>query len=157
VSGDIQAGVYRFSPADSVAEITRKLISGEIAARLVTITPGERLSQVKNRLRQEGYPDEEIESALADSYSYSILADKPPKASLEGYLFPDTYIVDLDTSVLQLIDLILLTTDQKVTPEIRQGWASQGLNLHQGLTLASIIEKEDSAAENQDQIAQVFL
>src|SRR5688572_21736381 len=104
VSGDVQAGVYRFKPAQSAQEITRALISGEIAARLITITPGMRLSQVVNRLKQQDYSEADINAALTDSYSYSVLADKPPQASLEGYLYPDTYIVDLDTPVVKLID-----------------------------------------------------
>lgn len=157
VSGDVQAGIYSFKASQSVQDITRQLISGEIAARLITITPGMRLGQVKSRLRQEGYSMDDIEAALADSYDYSILADKPPEATLEGYLFPDTYQFELDTPVVNIIDYILYTTDQKVTAEIRQGWASHGLNLHQGLTLASIVEKEDSVPDNQSQIAQVFL
>ena len=157
VSGDIQAGVYQFSPALSASELTRKLISGEIAARLITITPGMRIDQVVNRLRQEQFSEADISAALTDSYPYSILADKPAENGLEGYLYPDTYRLDLDTSVAKLIDLILYNTDQKVTTAIRQGWAKQGLDLHQGITLSSIVISEVANAQDQRQVAQVFL
>lgn len=157
VSGDIKAGVYRFNAAESVEDITRKLISGEIAARLITITPGMQLPQVTNRLVQEGFTEADIAAAMAESYPYSILADKPAEAPLEGYLYPDTYQFDLDTSVGKVIDLILSNTDSKITPAIRQGWSALGLNLHQGLTLASIVIREASDEEDQRKIAQVFL
>src|SRR5688572_7273226 len=70
VSGDVQAGVYRFKPAQSAQEITRALISGEIAKRSLTITSGMRLDHVVKRLKNQEFPETDVQAALADSYDY---------------------------------------------------------------------------------------
>ena len=79
---------------------------------------------------------------------YPLLAAKPAKASLEGYIFPDTYRVYkpknlADENFAQ--DLIKKTLDNfqaKFTPEMAARAKSLGLSVYQVLTLASIIEKE---------------
>jgi len=158
VSGRIQAGIYRIKSEMGVAEIARKLASGDTAVIQVTITGGKRLDQIVELLQQKGFTDEEIEESLViKNYDYGVLRDKPAGASLEGYLFPDTYYIEEGKPLELLINAILANTDSKVTEEIRAAWAARGLNIHQGLTLASIVEKEVARPEDRRQVAQVYL
>jgi UPF0755 protein len=157
VSGDIQAGLYRLKPGLTAAQIAAKLSSGDTAVHSVTIKSGTRLDQLVKDLVQIGYMETEVNAALAATYPYSYLEAKPAGVSLEGYIFPDTYRVEIDTPVAQVIDLMLANTESKLTPQLRQAWAARGLSLHQGLTLASIVQKEASRSDDQRQVAQVFL
>lgn len=156
ISGELQAGLYRLNPSQKATEIARILSSGDTAVRSLTITGNMDLKQVNERLQQMGYSQADIEAALGANYDYSFLKDRPAGATLEGYLLPETYVTDLDTPVSALIGLILKTSDEKLSPQIREQWAQHNLNLHQGLTLASIVQKEASTPEDQRQVAQVF-
>lgn len=85
------------------------------------------------------------------------LNEIPVEASLEGYLFPDTYRLPSDATAADLINTMLYTFDRRVTTEIRQALAGQGLTLHGAITLASIIEREAQLADERPIIASVFL
>lgn len=157
LSDKIQAGLYFLTRDLSVPELAEKLATGDTAVHNITIIGGMSLAKITELLASAGYERAAVERALAANYPYDVLTDKPPNATLEGYLFPDTYGVEVDQPVEQLIQLILENTEAKITTAIRAGWAAQGLNVHEGLTLASIVQKEDSVPEHQTQIAQVFL
>ncbi|MBI3983729.1 endolytic transglycosylase MltG [Candidatus Microgenomates bacterium] len=153
----IQAGLYQLHGSLPAAEVAEILTAGKIAAHSVTITSGLRLDQIVDLLVEEGYSRAAVLKAFKQHYPQTILQDKPAGATLEGYLFPDTYRVEIDQPVQALIDLILTNTEQRITSDIRAAWAVRGLNLHQGLTLASIVQKEVANEDDQRQVAQVFL
>ncbi|MGB5057565.1 MAG: endolytic transglycosylase MltG [Candidatus Promineifilaceae bacterium] len=92
-----------------------------------------------------------------DLSPYPFLADLPPTATLEGFLFPDTYRVPLDADAAYLIDLMLTTFDERVTPAMRQSFGVQGLSISQAVTLASIVQREAVLPDERPIIAGVFL
>jgi UPF0755 protein len=92
-----------------------------------------------------------------DLSPYSFLAALPDEATLEGYLFPDTYRVPTDANTDYLVHAMLGNFEERVTPAMRQGFGTQGLSLHEAVTLASIVEREAVVAEERPIIARVFL
>lgn len=89
--------------------------------------------------------------------AYDFLASRPAKRDLEGYLFPDTYRMFADATVLSLVQKMLDNFGRKLTPEIRQEIQRQGKTLHAVLTLASIVEREVPAGPDRQKIAGIFL
>ena len=94
--------------------------------------------------------------AAFDLTPYTSLADLPATASLEGYLFPDTYRVPPDADAVYLVNLMLQTFDRRTTAGLRQGFQSQGLTVYQAVTLAAIVEREAVVASERPIIAGVF-
>ncbi len=92
-----------------------------------------------------------------DLTPYAFLSGLPDDASLEGFLFPDSYRVPLDADAAYLIDLMLTTFDERVTPTMRQAYGVQGLSILQAVTLASIVQREAVLAAERPLIAGVFL
>lgn len=92
-----------------------------------------------------------------DLTRYDFLANLPPDASLEGYLFPDVYLANGYADASTLVMMMLINFDLRVTPAMRQGFGTQGLSLHEALTLASIVEREAVLHEERPLIAGVFL
>jgi UPF0755 protein len=94
--------------------------------------------------------------------NYSKLNQKPSNLDLEGYIFPDTYFIPKNVPSGTLISNIILKKaldnfSQKITPEILEKAKNNGLNLHQLITLASIVEKESGKNLKERQlIAGVF-
>ena len=73
---------------------------------------------------------------------FSFLADKPKEASLEGYLFPDTYRIFASTTPEAIIQKMLENFEAKLNREMRAEIKRQGKTIYEILTLASIVEKE---------------
>lgn len=155
---DLKAGTYVVNQNQSVEDIVDVLVSGKVATDLVTILPGKRLDEIKASFIKAGYTTEEVDAALEPSQyqSHPALTDKPKDASLEGYLYPETFQKTADTSLKDIIKLSLDELQVRLTPDVRQSIAKQGLTLHQGITLASIIEGEVTSPEDRAQASQVF-
>lgn len=155
----LQAGTYSFSPSQSVSQIVVQLTHGKVATDLVTIIPGQRLDQVRTTLLNYGFSETDVDAAL-DSAAYvdnPALVDKPDGATLEGYIYPDSYQKDSSTKPQQVIEKALSEMNKKLTPDLRKAFAGQGLSTYQAIVLASIIEKEVPKPEDRAQVAQVFL
>lgn len=102
--------------------------------------------------------DEKYQNELISKYWYITDDIKAPRIyySLEGYLFPDTYIFrNKDVSVKEIFDKMLKQTENKLKP-YKSKIQNNKLNIHEILTLASMIELEGSNKENKKVIAGVF-
>lgn len=155
----LQAGTYRFSPNMSTPTIATMIAEGKIASDLVTILPGQTLTEIRKTFITAGFKVTDVDTALrADEYSsHPALADSPSSATLEGFLYPDSYQKTSATSPKQIVRQALDEMQKHLTTSIRDGFAKQGLSVYQGVTLASIVEKEVAKPYDQAQVAQVFL
>lgn len=164
----LQAGSYRLSPAESTQDIVGHLISGKAEEFTLTFYPGATLTDTTDKadskkvdvttiLKRAGYSDVEISTALKKTYNHPLLRDKPASADLEGYVYGETYNFAVSASVE---DILNRTFDQFYTQiekyDFVNGFKQQNLTLYQGITLASIIQREVGTAADQKQVAQVF-
>lgn len=161
------AGTYKLRQSMGVEEIVAVLTEGSVAEDLFTIYPGSNLDQIKAVFKETThFGDAEIEAAL-DPARYSghpALVDLPAGASLEGFLYPDSYQFIAETVPQTIIEQSLDEMAEALSPEVRSGIAAQGLSVYQGIVLASIVEREvgerDSSgqiSDNRAKVAQVFL
>ena len=77
--------------------------------------------------------------------------------NLEGFLYPDTYNVDGDNTIDQLVYLQLEAFNSKVYLAHQQEIAGQGNNRYNTLTLASVVEKEERNVANKATVAGIFI
>ncbi|MBR3319737.1 endolytic transglycosylase MltG [Candidatus Saccharibacteria bacterium] len=160
--GDLKAGTYSFAPSMPVEHIYTKLIEGSDDAVVFRFTalPGETLNDIKQRLISLGYTQEEVETAFAKRYDHKVLADKPLEASLEGYLFGETYEFyqtdTVETIITRMLDELSSVVDKY---GLKEKFNKLGLTLHEGIILASVVQKEAGIVSKEDQeiVAQVFL
>lgn len=155
----LKAGTYSVDQSQSVQQIVGVLVSGKVATNLVTILPGKRLDETKKDLLDAGFSQSEIDQAFNPELyvKHPALSDKPKSASLEGYVYPETFQMTADTSLEDIINLSLDELDAKLTPEVRRAISEKGLTIHEAVTLASIIEGEVTSNEDRAQVAQVFI
>ncbi len=160
VHGSAQVGSYKLSASMSVEQISITLMEGKVAVDLITILPAQRLDQIKKSFIEAGYSQEEVDQALdPDAYGdHPALVDKPPLASLEGYLYPESFQRTANTPLKSIIIQSLDQTAMMFTDKIMQDLkASHNLDTFQALTLASIVEREVSNPDDRTKVAQVFL
>jgi UPF0755 protein len=155
----LQAGTYKFSPSQSAPQIARQIAEGKVAVDLVTILPGVRLTQIKDAFVKAKFDPAAVEAALeAGQYEGSAaLTDKPAGASLEGFLYPDSYQKNAATDPKVIIEQSLAEMAKRLTPDLRAAYARAGLSVFQAVTLASVVEQEVSRTNDKAQAAQVFL
>lgn len=154
----LQAGTYRLSTGMDVVSIVEKLSGGDVAVDLFTILPGQRLDQIRQAFIDEGYSTDAVDKAL-DPKQYAsspALVDKPNGATLEGYLYPDSFQKTADTLPETIIRASLAEMGDYLTAELRSAYAAKNLTTHQAITLASVVEREVSSTEDRATAAQVF-
>jgi UPF0755 protein len=159
VRNALQAGTYSLSSSQSVAQIVAQLTHGKVATNLVTILPGQRVDQVRATLISYGFSEKDVDAALnPDNHlANPALVDKPDSASLEGYIYPDSYEKTSSTTPQEVIEQALGEMHKKITPDMRDSFAEQGLSTYQAIIIASIVEKEVSNQQDRAQVAQVFI
>jgi UPF0755 protein len=165
----LEAGTYTLRADMTMHEIAEALQHGGAAVVTVTIPEGWRLEQVAWLLEQQGLmrADDFVAYVQTAQYDYPWLADRPPEASLEGFLFPDTYELPRETGPAAVVDLMLATFDARVAPEITGRLAGKTLfdiglsdyrpmTVYDVVTLASIVEREVVVEEERPIIASVY-
>lgn len=133
----------------------------EVTSSQVTIIENLRMEETAAEYEQAGLPGGAaafLEATKADySDSFPFLKDRPAGATLEGYLFPETYTVTSDMDPEDAVFQMLTIFDQRFTQEMRDRAAKMNLTMNQVLTLASIVEREAGVAEERPTIAAVYL
>jgi UPF0755 protein len=158
LGASLQAGTYALSPSMELSEIADIIARGEIDRDLVTIVPGQRIDQVEATLVNAGFEPKAVERALDPSLykNHPALVDKPRGASLEGYLYPDSYQKTGNTDPEDIIRASLDEMQERLTPSLRAAIAKRGLSVHEGIILASIIEREMPHIKDRPIVSQVF-
>lgn len=122
-----------------------------------TIRPGETIMDIKKHLVEAGYPIEDVNAAFEATYDYDFLAGRPEGASLEGYLYGETINFYKSDSVEKIIDTFLKEMGRIISEnDLVNRYSAKGLSLYDGITLASIVQKESKVAD-MPTVAQVFL
>lgn len=141
------------------AEPQGQTLGGAGDAFEITIPEGWRIEQIAEEYERqggEGGAEAFLEAvANVDRSRYDFLASVPPDASLEGFLFPDTYnFVEGNpaANVAQMLDNFAA----QVPPEWRSRADEMG-DLYTVVTLASIVEREAQVAEERPTIAGIYL
>ena len=155
---EIRAGCYVFGAGTPAADVLRRLRGGITASQLLAIPEGKRLEEVGATLERAGIStSDQWETALASAPVANLPSPPPAGASLLGYLLPASYPLLCKSSADQMVSAMIDAFSAQVTPTVIAAARARGLNLHQLLTLASIVEREAVLKEEQPVIASVFL
>ncbi|MBU1119478.1 endolytic transglycosylase MltG [Patescibacteria group bacterium] len=174
-SSKIRSGNYELSPHESILDTIEIITGGETKQEgAVTVVEGLSNQEIAalfadyhSRYSTDALAFEEgrlafeqaflAEASQLEKYQaeYSFLIDVPEGATLEGYLFPDTYRIYKDAPPEDIIKKMLDNFDRKVSRELQVTVKSQGKTLFDVVTLASIIQNEISKEYMKD-VSGVF-
>lgn len=155
---DLKSGQYLLRANMTIPEIANFMSRGETGEWQVTFPEGFSFEQMARRLADKGIVDYEdfINEVKNGVFDFEFLSDKPKEASLEGYLFPDTYKFPIDVTPKQIVHKMLSNFDNKLTPQMRGDIKNRGLIIYEAVTFASIIEKEVASDEDRKIVADIF-
>lgn len=174
----LKTGKYSFRKTMSARAIAKQLVNGVVSSDVfnLTILPGTNLlgdkgksqTGIIHQFRTLGYSEEEINQALTKHYDNPVLkglyADEtklsnpeiPVKLALEGYLYGETYQFYNHEKLENVITAILNQfNDVVVSNQLEEKFKARGLSLREGITLASIIQKE-ARTEDMPGVSMVF-
>jgi len=158
-----EAGVYFLNQTLSIAEIAPLLTDSSSSHILFRIIEGARIEEIAVLIDSKGLfgftgPDflETVQAGADLPSDFAGWAGSAEGASVEGFLFPDTYQLPPDISPVALRNFLLGTFRDRLGDQLRADALAQGFTIHQIVTLASIVEREAVWREEHDDIAAVY-
>lgn len=155
----LRPGSYSFTANMEDEEVFAKLLTGEKRLIKFTIPEGFGVKEIAERLQNLDLAEkDEFLKAAANFAPYAYMKKRENVFyAAEGFLFPDTYAVESDMEINEILDLMAKTFDDKLKPYMRKQAADMGLSIYDLITLASLVEREVRFPEDRPIVAQVLL
>lgn len=168
---DFQAGTYYLKQSMNLKEITDMLKTGVMHdPNQITLTYVEgknirwlanKISELTNNTQEDFYyvmENQEYIDSLIEKYWFLTddIKNENIYYALEGYLFPDTYMIEnKDTKVEEIFEKMLDRTEE-ILEEYKENIENSEYSVHQILTIASIIEMESMSDEGRKDVSSVI-
>lgn len=160
----IEAGSYQIAHNMSIPQIAVALTEASPPEITLRITEGWRREQIADWIDQQtNIPFSGAEFLLATGAGVApppeagLAGEIPSDATLEGFLFPDTYRIAINGTATDLVNRLLVQFGKQVTPQMRADAAARSMALFDVIKLASIVEREAVLDEERPMIASVYL
>ncbi len=156
LDGSLKAGRYRFETDDSWSQILASVARGEVVTIPVTIPEGFTLRGIAPRIAALSAVATDSVLRLAEDTAF-VKALGVPGPTLEGYLFPDTYLFAEGVEPAFTLMTMVERYRRFWTPRRRAVADSLGVTEREVVTLASIVERETRLAEERPLVAGVYV
>lgn len=168
IDSQFKAGSYTFPAGTwSLSAICDQLIAGGYSSGgevRVTIREGLTVSETIDVLVEAGFGSKDIYYDYINNADFSEYDFIPalrdvvePANRLEGFLFPDTYMIAEDATEQEIIDMLLNQFVKVWTDNgFDQAIADSPYSLYEVVTMAALVEKEAQVQEDRPLIAGVF-
>lgn len=168
-SQKLKPGVYEFSQSMDTPKIIKSLVEGNTLESWVTIPEGKTLREIADILQAKQLADPSTFLAVTIDSSYGLRETSFVHSdNLEGYLFPDTYLVQrgegadaivkmmLDTFGKKVVDANRMEIEQVIQQRFGLGEDGFAAGLNKLLTVASLVEREARVPADRPKIAGVI-
>ena len=148
--GKLKAGEYRFDHPAPAIDVYERIARGDVYTVVLAVPEGANIFDIAARVQQAGL-DTRADFLDAAVKQVGLITDLDPQArSLEGYLFPDTYRFSGRAGAAQIVAAMV--------HRFRAVAAQLGIqkNVHQVVTVASLVEKETAVDAERPLVASVF-
>jgi UPF0755 protein len=151
----LKAGEYRFTDALTPAEVIDKLARGDVFLRPLTFPEGLTIAEMGGIFEQHGFGPARTFIDAAASAVAEIHDIDPNARSVEGYVFPETYLLPRRATAPMLVAQ-MVERFRHVTADLRAETRARGVSPRELVTLASLVEKETARAEERPLVAAVY-
>ena len=155
----LQSGQFVLTTSMSPVQIATELLDATPKDAVVTILPGWRIEEIAANVAGSGLSisaDAFIQAAYSPSQEHLTLLPIDTLGSLEGFLFPGTYVLPRESILDDVLTAILSNFSSQIDATLLDGFERQDFSLLEAVILASIIEKEAVVSEEKPLIASVF-
>ncbi|HXX78915.1 MAG TPA: endolytic transglycosylase MltG [Ktedonobacteraceae bacterium] len=162
----LQAGAYNLNTSMTIDAIIGQLLNAQPDDYVVSLPEGWRFEQDAKRLGAVGMPRFKTQEFLdytknpvqfPDAAKYPILKSIPAGDSMEGLLFPDTYLIPVNATARDVVNMMLTEFTDKVQQNHLEAMAKQNkMSIYQMVILASIVEREVIFEKDRPLVASVY-
>jgi len=154
----IKAGSYDLEVGRAPMGLLMKLVAGEVITVRLTVPEGWTAAQVAELAADSLQIDRAafLHRVREPLPRWVQALSLPAGATLEGYLFPETYRFAEGVGVDPVLDSMIGTFEQAMSDSLRRRAAERDMSLHQVVTLASIVEAEAQRPQERAKIAAVY-
>lgn len=152
---DLQAGEYHFSDPLSSMEVIDKIAAGQVYLRSITFPEGLTVAEMAEVFDESefGTGDEFINQ----TQRVELIQDLDPEAvTLEGYLFPETYLLPRGATPADIVEVMVAQFRRSLSDELRAEAARHDRSVRDVVTLASLIQKETGSADEYQLVSAVY-
>ncbi len=151
----LKAGEYEIPQGSNTFAVLSLLEGGKVLKHTVLLREGFTLAELAQVIEAEGLARaDDVLRVGQDPLFLRTL--EIPATTVEGYLFPDSYQFVKDVSPEEMLARMVARMRAQLTPDLLKAAEARGLNAHQLLTLASIIEREGVERSELPLISAVF-
>ena len=154
VDADVKAGEYRFPAHQTTDDVLQRLVRGEQFAVWVTIPEGYTAKEIAAALAARGLAD--VSAYDAAFLKGGIELGGVRTQSLEGYLFPSTYLVPTDDDPQATARILVDQFRRELPPDAQARAAALHRSIPEIVTIASLVEREGKVDEERPLIASVI-
>jgi UPF0755 protein len=157
----IYPGEYLLNGDMTIPEIVIVITDSKKVFEKVLFKEGWVATQMAEELQLHGF-DGDAFLAIVNNPSkelvnqFSVFTDKPEIATLEGYLFPDTYYFAQESTPEGIVKKILNNTETKIDGDLRAEIKKQQKTIFDVIIMASIVEREVSSEEDRAIVSGLF-
>jgi len=155
-AGKLKAGEFRLSTGKTPLEVLKALAVAKAIQYSITIREGLRASEIAEVFAEGGWFDPRSFANLLVDKDFIEKQGLAGLENLEGYLYPDTYLLTREGRGAEKIMGLMISRFNKVWTEVTAGLAEMP-DRERTVILASMVEKETGAAAERPLIAGVFL
>ncbi|MBL8094994.1 MAG: endolytic transglycosylase MltG [Anaerolineales bacterium] len=159
----IEAGDFILRQTMNLTEVARALTDARAREVMARIYEGWRREQIAESLAANPTLSVDPAEFLAltgpgaiPPGTYAFLADRPPSASLEGFLFPDSYLLRPGATAQDLVRRLLDNFALQLSSQNQAAYEARGITIYEAVTIASLIEREAVKDEERPLIASVI-
>jgi UPF0755 protein len=160
----LEAGTYFLRQTQTIPEIARTLTDSRNSSITFRIIEGQRIEEIADLIDRNplfGFSGADFLVVVAEGTeapsNFAQWVGLPVGAALEGFLFPDTYLLPPDITALELRTILLDNFVERVGIQVRQDAMDQGFTMREVVTLASIVEREALHDDENPLVASVYL
>ena len=150
----LQAGYYQLHPGSTPRVLLETFVKGKVYLARVVFPEGATVRDMARTLDQASVVQQKafVEMALGKNAPNRFSVPGP---TLEGYLFPDTYLFRPHSNCQEVL-LRMVHHWKEVFAPYRKRLKEVGISARKAMTLASIIEKETALESERGLVASVF-
>lgn len=156
-SRSFRSGQYEIKEKASIYRLIRLFEQGKTILLQFTIPEGLRMTEIIEKIQTAGFSNtSNYESLFKDQKFIQSLGLPEQVQTLEGFLFPETYMFSKNSSEKVVLKKMVQTFLRKLPKNFKVKAKKQQLSFYDALILASIIEKETGKNSERKIISSVF-
>ena len=152
---DLQAGEYRFTDPLSSMQVIEKIAAGQVYLRGITFPEGLTVAEMADVFNASEFGTRD--AFVSQAQRVELIQDLDPEARmLEGYLFPETYLLPRDATAADLVEAMVVQFRRSLSDRVQAEAARQDRSVRDVVTLASLIQKETGSADEHQLVSAVY-